>query len=142
MVRWFALFSLAAGVGFVPASLGAARPQVPASCLHGSSERPVQEARREQALALAQQLNRAENAGPAVLPEPGRIYRPLDQLENVPATPAGFTLQFYTDGSTYSFSLLDTRDACHYAIFSNQNQWVYEATPRATGVRVLPLENP
>ena len=142
MVKWFTSLGLAAGLGVLFASVSAARPQVPASCLHGSSEKAVQKTRREQALAVAQQINRAENSDPAVVPVPGRTYRPLEQLENVPPTPAGFKLQFYTDGPTYAFSLLDTRDACHYAIFSNQNQWVYAATPRAAGVRVLPTEIP
>jgi hypothetical protein len=67
----------------------------------------------------------------------------LEQLQNVPPTPAGFKLQFYTDGSTYAFSLLDIRDPCHYAIFSSQNGLIYEATPRAAyAVRVLPTEIP
>jgi hypothetical protein len=142
MVKEFAVLGLVSTLGVLPASLGEARPQVPPACLHGPSETPVQQARREQALALAQQLNRAENAAPAVVPTPGRTYRPLEQLQNVPPTPAGFKLQFYTDGSTYTFSLLDTRDACHYAVFSNQNQWLYEATPRMAGVKVVPTEIP
>lgn len=142
MVKWFTLFSLMASLGVLPASLGAARPQVPPACLHGPSEAPANKTRREQALALAQRLNRAENESPAVVPAPGRTYRPLEQLQNVPPTPAGFKLQFYTDGSTYVFSLVDTRDPCHYAIFSSQDQWVYEATPRPAGVRVLPTEIP
>lgn len=143
MMKRFALFGLVAGLGVLPASLGAARPQVAPACLHGSSEAPAQKTRRGQAFALAQRLNRAEHDGPAVVPPaPGRPYRPLEQLQDVPATPAGFKLQFYTDGSTYAFSLFDTRDPCHYAIFSSQNQWVYEATPRPAGVHVLPTEIP
>jgi len=142
MVKRFTLFSLMASLGVLPASLGAARPQVPPACLHGPSEAPANKTRREQALALAQQINRAEHSEPAVAPVPGRTYRPLEQLPNVPPTPAGFTLQFFTDSVTYAFSLLDSRDPCHYAIFSNQNRWVYEATPRAGGARVVPAEIP
>jgi hypothetical protein len=136
VVKRFVLFGLVAGLGVLPASIDA-RPQAPSACLHGSSEMPAQKTRRDQALAFAQKLNREEN-----VPAPTRIYRPLEQLQNLPPTPAGFKLQFYTDGSTYTFYLLDTRDTCHYAVFSNQNQWVYEATPRWAGARVLPTDIP
>src|SRR5260370_10898043 len=37
-------------------------------CLHGPSEQPNQRARREQALKMADDINRAESAGPAVIP--------------------------------------------------------------------------
>jgi hypothetical protein len=131
MVKELAALGLVSSLGVLPASLGAARPQGPSACLHGPSEAPANKTRREQALALAQRLNRAET------------YRPFEQLQNVPPTPAGFKLQFYTDGSTYAFSLLDIRDPCHYAIFSSQNGLIYEATPRAAyAVRVLPTEIP
>ena len=143
MMKRFVRFGLVAGLGVLPASLGAARPQAPPACLHGPSEAPAQKTRREQALALAQQINRAEHSAPAVVPAPGRGYRPLEQLPNVPPAPAGFELQFYTDGSTYAFSLLDSRDPCHYAIFSSQNRLIYEATPKAAwAVHVLPTEIP
>ena len=139
MVRRFTLFSLMASLGVLPASLGAARPQAPPACLHGRSEAPAQKTRREQALAFAEQINRAEDTGPAVTPR--RTYRPFEQL-HVPATPVGFKLQFYTDDSTYAFSLLDTRDPCHYAIFSSQNRLIYEATPKPWVAHVLPTEIP
>jgi hypothetical protein len=142
MVKRFTWFSLMALLGVLPASFVAARPQVAPACLHGPSEAPANKTRREQALALAEQINRAEDPGPAVSPPPGRTYRPLEQLR-VPTTPVGFKLQFYTDGSTYAFSLLDTRDPCHYAIFSSQNRLIYEATPKAAwSVHVLPTEIP
>ena len=141
MVKEFPALGLVSSLGVLPASLGAARPQGPPVCLHGRSEAPANKTRREQALALAEQINRAEDTGPAVVPTPGRTYRPVEQLR-VPATPVGFTLQFYTDGSTYAFSLLDTRDPCHYAIFSSQNRLIYEATPRAYVVHAVPAEIP
>jgi hypothetical protein len=141
MVKRFTLFSLMASLGVLPASLGAARPQAAPACLHGRSEAPANKTRREQALALAEQINRAEDTGPTVVPPQGRTYRPFEQLR-VPATPVGFKLQFYTDGSTYAFSLLDTRDPCHYAIFSSQNRLIYEAMPKAWVAHVLPTEIP
>ena len=75
--------------------------QIPPRCLHGPSEQPNQRTRREQALKMAQDINRAENAGPTVvIPGQRRNYRPLDQLPNVLPTPAGFRVQFETDGPT------------------------------------------
>jgi hypothetical protein len=123
-----------------PFTVSFAQPaQIPGRCLHGPSEQSNQRLRREQALKMAQEINRAETAGPAVIPGQRRTYRPLDQLPNVPATPAGFRLRFYTDGPTYTFSLKDTLDPCEFAIFSDEDKAIYEATPR-TGVEVRPVE--
>jgi hypothetical protein len=118
-------------------------PQVPPRCLHGADERPDQRTRRDQALALAEQINRAENAGPTVAPRRGqpRTYRPLDQLGTLPPTPAGFSLQFTTDGATYTFSIKDTRDPCRYAVFSDQALTIYEAVGRR-GAAVRPADVP
>jgi hypothetical protein len=136
------LLTLFVGAIVSPSSTSAVqRGQQAAQCLHGQSETPGQRARREEALAVATQINRAEQAGPT-LPRQPRTYRPLADLWNVPPTPAGFRLQFHTDGRTYAFSLKDTMDSCHYAIFSDQDLWIYEATPRRTGVRVVPAEVP
>ena len=88
---------------------------------------------------MARQINEAESNGPAQLPSQPKNYRPFDQLASVPPTPAGFRLQFYTDGATYTFSLKDTFDSCQYAIFSDQDRGIYEATPQ-TGVRIVPVE--
>jgi hypothetical protein len=129
------------GVMGSPSTRSFAQPaQVPPRCLHGPSEQPNQRTRREQALKMAEDINRAENAGPTVvIPGQRRTYRPLDQLPNVPPTPAGFRVQFETDSATYAFSLKDTLDACHYAIFSDQDSRMYEATPR-TGVQLRPVD--
>jgi len=51
-------------------------------------------------------------------------------------------VQFYTDGPTYTFSLKDTADPCHYAIFSDQDQGIYEGEAVRTGARVVPAEVP
>jgi hypothetical protein len=125
------------------ASLSLVRADEPAQlarpCLHGRLEQPNQQARREQAVKVAQQINRAESDGPVQIPGAQRRYRPLDQLQNVPPTPRGFRLQFHTDGITYTLSLKDTLDSCQYAIFSDQDQAIYEATPRM-GARLVPVE--
>jgi hypothetical protein len=112
----------------------------PGQCLHGSSEQSNDRVRREQALRLVEQINRAESLD--VSAPRHRRYRPLDQLGNLPPTPAGFRLQFLTDGSTYSVSLKDTRDACNYTIFSDQDQAIYQATARGGNARVVPADIP
>lgn len=121
--------------------LAGSRPLVAQQCLHDKrTETPAQRARREQALRLAQMINAAEAMGPSILPGQRRPdYRPLDQLPIIPATPAGFRLQFHTDGATYSLSIKDTTDPCNYAIFSDQDRRIYEASPR-TGVYVVPAD--
>jgi hypothetical protein len=133
---------LAAAVISVLASsswLRAVQP-TPGQCLHGSSEQSNDRVRREQALRLVEQINRAESLD--VSAPRHRRYRPLDQLGNIPPTPAGFRLQFLTDGSTYSVSLKDTRDACNYAVFSDQDQVIYQATARGGNARVVPADIP
>jgi hypothetical protein len=142
MVKQIALTAMVFGVMASPpaSSFAQGRAQLlPAPCLHGSSEQANQRTRREQALKMAQQINRAERSGPALLPSQPRAYRPFAQLRNVPPAPAGFRLQFYTDGATYTFSLKDTLDRCEFAIFSDQDQGIYQATPR-TGVQIVPAD--
>jgi hypothetical protein len=142
MVKHIVLAAVFLGVtGPLPApSFAQGRAQLPAACLHGPSEQANQRARREQALKMAEQINQAEHGGPALLPsQPRREYRPFAQLPNMPPTPAGFRLQFHTDGATYTFSLKDTLDRCEFAIFSDQDQGLYQATPR-TGARLVPAD--
>ena len=123
-----------------PAALHAVQPaQIPGRCLHGPNEPRSQQARRQLAIKVAQQINRAEYSGSGFVPSAKRDFRPLDQLRDVPSAPAGFRLQFHTDRSTYMFSLKDTLDACEYAIFSDQDQALYEGTPN-NGARVVPVE--
>ena len=108
------------------------------NCLHGASETPANKARRDQAIRVARGINTAENMGLAPR-RPGPRYRRFDELTMVPAIPAGFALQFHTDGETYGFSLKDERDPCRYAIFSDQEGYIYEAQPRVS-VEIVPLD--
>jgi hypothetical protein len=109
-------------------------------CLHNFNEQPPQRQRRMAAIDLAEAIYRAERAGVVPRPRPRPdAYKPLDQLGNLPATPAGFRLQFHTDGMTYTFSLKDTQDGCQYAIFSDQDGYIYEGSPRRD-VRTIPVE--
>ena len=104
-------------------------------CLHGSDETAANRARRQQAVQYAGKVNAAEGMSVPRLQK----YRPLNELPNLPALPAGFDLQFHTDGLTYTFSLKDTRDACHYAIFSDQDKMLYEAIPSKGEPTIVPL---
>ena len=108
-------------------------------CLHSQPEAPAQRARRQLALKVAREINFAESAyraKPNFRQQPS--YRPLRELANISPVPAGFTVQFYTDGPTYTFSMKDSLDACEYALFSDQDQGIYEATPTPK-VSILPL---
>jgi hypothetical protein len=108
-------------------------------CLHSQPEAPAQRVRRQLALKMAHQINLAESAfhpKPNFRQQP--TYRPLPELVNISPAPAGFKVQFYTDGPTYTFSMKDTLDACEYAIFSDQDQGIFEATPTQT-VGVVPV---
>src|ERR1700729_2605894 len=108
MVKQIAHATLLFGVMESPPapSFAQGSAQLPAPCLHGPSEQSNQRARREQAFRMAQQINRAEHGAPALLPsQPRREYRPFAQLPNISPIPAGFRLQFHTDGATYTFSL-------------------------------------
>lgn len=137
MVKHIIFATLSIGMMASPSS-----SQVPPRCLHGADERPDHRARREQALTLALQINRAENAGPTLAPLERRTFRPLDQLATLPPTPTGFKIQFNTDGATYAFSIKDTLDPCRYAVFSDQELSIYEATARREGVSVRPADLP
>jgi hypothetical protein len=137
MAKQMVVLALLLGFVVSRSSLRAVQsPQGP-QCLHGSSEAPGERMRREGALRTAEQINRAEGFGTG-FPR-NRQYRPFDQLTNVPPAPAGFRLQFHTDGPRYTFSLKDTMDPCHYAIFSDQDQGIYQGTAR-TGVQIIPAE--
>ncbi len=105
------------------------------NCLHGAAETGANRARRQQAAQYAAKVNAAEGTTVPRLQK----YRPLDELANLPSLPAGFDIQFHTDGLTYSFSLKDTRDACHYAIFSDQDKLLYEAIPSKGEPTIVPL---
>jgi len=105
-------------------------------CLHDQLETQANRGRREKALDLAEDINRAQGLARRFT-RPGQgAYKPLDQLTNIPEAPEGFRVQLHTDGFTYSFSIKDTRDPCGYAVFSDQSLDIYEAVPSSrTGAR-------
>lgn len=109
------------------------------TCLHGSDETPAQKTRRDAAIQLATRINLAEmvTSGPR---SRNNRYRPLNELTNIPPTPQGFDLQFHTDGNTYSFSIKDRMDPCRYAVFSDQDKFLYEAITRRDTPVLVPLD--
>jgi len=112
-------------------------------CLHDQLETRANRTRREKALELADEINRAQGVARRFGARPGQgPYKPLDELLNLPDTPEGFRVQLHTDGTTYTFSIKDTRDPCGYAVFSDQSLDIYEAvpSPRRTGPRLLTQE--
>ena len=117
---------------------GTAAAQTPPTCLHCANEAPAQKARRDAAIQLATRINNAQTR--TIGPGPRSRYRPLEELMNIPPTPTGFELQYYTDGSTYSFSIKDRMDPCRYAVFSDQEKVLYEAIARKDAPIVVPLE--
>ena len=130
----FATLSVVAIAATSSAQGGSARL---ATCLHGQNETSEHAARRQKAIKVAHAINAAEVvvAGPqSQRPK----FRRLEELMNIPALPPGFELQFNTDGASYNFAIKDAIDACHFAIFSDQDKFVYAATP-LSGARVVPL---
>jgi hypothetical protein len=98
-------------------------------CLHDQLETQANRARREKALELAEDINRAQGVARRFGTRGQGDYKPFDQLTNLPDVPEGFRVQLHTDGTTYSFSIKDTRDPCGYAVFSDQSLDIYEAVP-------------
>ena len=132
MKRRTVLVSIAAVAGALVASPVVSRAQLPIpraamiKCLHDEASLPDDRARREQARALVRAVNTAQ--GRAV--EATRQYVAIGQLSNLPEVPTGFELRLYTDGQGYIVSLKDSRDSCHYGIFSDQHGQLYEMTPQ------------
>jgi len=103
-------------------------PMPPSSlvCRHDAASPPADRTRREQARTLVRAINNAEGRAA----ETRRQYVPLAQLSNLPAVPTGFELRFYTDGNGYVVSLKDSRDPCHYGVFSDEDGRLYEMSPQ------------
>jgi hypothetical protein len=96
------------------------------SCLHDETASAADRARLEQARAVARAINLTQGRAAEVT----RRYLPLSQLIGLPQVPDGFELRLYTDGDGYVLSLKDTRDPCHYGIFSDQHGRLYEMAPQ------------
>ena len=90
------------------------------ACLHGQNEVPDQLARRRAALGLTRLINGLQAANFNGTP----AYQPLAQLP-ITGIPAWFAVQLVTDGTTYSFSVKDTLDACRFGFFSDQDGFIF-----------------
>jgi hypothetical protein len=129
-MRKRARLALVAAAGVLASLVGHAQRQgnlpLAGACRHDSSATEADRMRRDQALALARAINRAEG----LAAEKTRAYQPLASLANLPQAPAGFRLRLYVDDSGYMFSIKDDRDPCHYGIFSDENGRLYEMSPQ------------
>jgi hypothetical protein len=77
--------------------------------------------RQMQAVNLARRINSLEiNSRTGV--------QPLGAFPNV-VVPDGLSVQFLNDSAHWQFSVKDTQDACHFAVFSDQEQMIYTAQP-------------
>lgn len=126
----YAVWTLVVVVGTIAAWTATTARQLPpilaVHCLHDENATAMNRQRRAGALALARAINEAQ--GQAL--ERTQQFLPIDALTGLPAAPDGFALRFYTDGDGYIFSLKDTRDACHYGIFSDEHGRLYEMSPQ------------
>jgi len=68
------------------------------------------------------------NTAQASFQAQNRRYGQISDLA-VGAEPDGFRSQLTTDGTTYSLSVKDTVDACHFALFSDQQGLIYTSQP-------------
>ena len=119
MIKYAGPFAVAALIAFW------APPQQQAACLHGPSEAPAQATRRQAAIGFARQVNTLERSGH----EQAQSYYMLTDLPGLPALPDGFKAHLSTDGASYAFSVKDTLDPCHFALFSDQDAVIYTAAP-------------
>jgi hypothetical protein len=132
--RLFAL-TIVAGVAALAPGAGLAQ-----TCLHGQGETAANRERRQQAIRVANGINLAQ-AQALRFDTQRRGYRPLNELANVPLPPRGFTIQFHTDSETYSVAIKDTLDPCRYAVFSDQDRFIYEAIASRQGMIVPATED-
>ncbi len=119
MQKYVLALALAGLIGFVDA------PAQEPTCLHGSKETAPQRDRRMSALDYARQVNTFEAAGKSH----AQRYYAIEDLPGLPKLPEGFKANMSTDGASYTFSVKDTLDACHFAYFSDQDGVIYTATP-------------
>ena len=77
---------------------------------------------------MAVRFARTVNTAEARFQAQNKRYGQLSDLA-VGAPLEGFSAQLTTDGTTYTFSVKDTVDACHFALFSDQQGLIYTARP-------------
>jgi hypothetical protein len=85
---------------------------------------PAEPQRRQAAVRFAREVNTAQ----ARFQAQNKRYGQLSDL-SVGGEPDGFRAQLTTDGTMYGLSVKDTVDACHFALFSDQQGLIYTARP-------------
>lgn len=81
-----------------------------------------------QRVRVAVQFARAVNTGESRFRTSNQRYGQISEI-GVGSAPDGFRTQLATDGATYLFSIKDTIDACHFALFSDEQGLIYTAQP-------------
>jgi hypothetical protein len=99
-------------------------------CRHDSRSTDADRARRAQALALAKAINSAE----ADAVRRTQAYQPLSSLPSLPDAPEGFAVKLFAADDGYMFAIKDTRDPCHFAIFSDTAGLLYEKSARTAPI--------
>ncbi|HEY0871918.1 MAG TPA: hypothetical protein VGD94_00495 [Vicinamibacterales bacterium] len=99
-------------------------------CRHDSRSTEADRARRAQALTLAKAINSAQ----ADAVRRTQAYQPLSALPSLPDTPEGFAVKLYAGEDGYMFAIKDTRDPCHFAIFSDTAGLLYEKSARTAPI--------
>ena len=97
-------------------------PSTAISCRHTSNVNQTDRDRAEQAVAFAKAINAAE----AESKKRTNGYRSVAVLGNLPTAPTGFKISLYADSTGYMFSLKDTLDPCHFAVFSDTAGLIYQ----------------
>jgi hypothetical protein len=97
-----------------------------ASIRSGSAQEstcPTDAQRRQAAVRFARDVNTAEARFHSLHARYGQVSE-LALVE-----PDGFHAQLSSDATAYNFSLKDTVDACHFALFSDQQGLIYAGQP-------------
>jgi hypothetical protein len=84
---------------------------------------PANAQRRQAAVRFARDVNTAESQFRAQ----SKRFGQLSDLAVV--EPDGFQAQLSSDATAYNFAIKDTVDACHFALFSDQQGVIYAGQP-------------
>jgi hypothetical protein len=93
-----------------------------ASCRHTENANQADRDRAQQAVTFAKAINAAE----AESRKRTGDYRSVASLSNLSPVPTGFKVNLYADRTGYMFSLKDTLDPCHFAVFSDTAGLIYQ----------------
>jgi hypothetical protein len=111
-----------ASLGYTSVPKQISLPSAAASCRHTGNANQTDRDRAEQAVAFAKAINGAE----AESKKRSGAYRSIASLGNLPTVPTEFKVSLYADQTGYMFSLKDTLDPCHFAVFSDTAGLLYQ----------------